>query len=76
MGNHDKDFKWKSDLDASAKYVNQISPAYYSFNIGQVHYVVMDNINCDAYDGTESRNYIKAINNEQLEWLQRFSLCE
>lgn len=71
MGNHDNDFMTTSDYDAAVKYVDCIGPTFYSFNIGQVHYVVMDNIDCSAYDGTDSHNYVKKLSNEQLNWLAK-----
>ena len=71
MGNHDNDFMTTSDYDAAVKYVDCIGPTFYSFNIGQVHYVVMDNIDCSAYDGTDSRNYVTKLSNEQLKWLAK-----
>ena len=71
MGNHDNDFMTTSDYDAAVKYVDCIGPTFYSFNIGQVHYVVMDNIDCSAYDGTDLRNYVKKLSNEQLKWLAK-----
>lgn len=71
MGNHDNDFQTRSDYDAAVKYVDQICPTYYSFNIGKVHYVVMDDIDCSSYDGTESCNYVKSLSAEQLDWLAK-----
>lgn len=71
MGNHDNDFQTRSDYDAAVKYVNQICPTYYSFNIGKVHYVVMDDIDCSSYDGSTSRNYVKSLSAEQLDWLAK-----
>lgn len=71
MGNHDNDFMTTSDYDAAVKYVDCIGPTFYSFNIGQVHYVVMDNIDCSAYDGTDPHNYVKKLSNEQLKWLAK-----
>ncbi|MEA4903704.1 MAG: calcineurin-like phosphoesterase family protein [Petrimonas sp.] len=69
MGNHDNDYLGTSDFSAEIKYRDHIAPTYYSFNIGKVHYVVIDNIDCGNYDGTTSRNYEKSISNEQLNWL-------
>ena len=71
MGNHDNDFQTRSDYDAAVKYVDQICPTYYSFNIGKVHYVVMDDIDCSSYDGSTSRNYVRSLSAEQLDWLAK-----
>lgn len=71
MGNHDNDFQTRSDYDAAVKYVDQICPTYYSFNIGKVHYVVMDDIDCSSYNGSTSRNYVTSLSAEQLDWLAK-----
>lgn len=71
MGNHDNDFMTTSDYTAAVKYVANIAPTYYSFNIGKVHYVVLDDIDCSNYDGTNSRNYSKHVSQEQLNWLAK-----
>lgn len=71
MGNHDNDFKARNDFDAATQYVNNIAPTYYSFNIGKIHFVVLDDIDCSSYDGTESRNYRKSVSTEQLNWLRK-----
>lgn len=71
MGNHDNDYKTTSDFAAAAQYVRNIAPTYYSFNIGNVHYIVLDDINCDTYDGTNTRIYTKTLSSEQLRWLAK-----
>lgn len=71
IGNHDNDYLTKSDFDAEFKYTEEIAPTFYSFNIGKVHYVILDDIDCSAYDGTTSRNYTKKISQEQLDWLKK-----
>ena len=69
IGNHDNDYLATNNVAAKMMYRTTISPNYYSFNIGQVHFVVLDNIDCSTYDGTTSRNYVQQVVNEQLTWL-------
>lgn len=69
IGNHDNDYLGTSDFSAEIKYRDNIGPTYYSFNIGKVHYVIMDNIDASDYDGTTSRKYKKTITEEQFKWL-------
>lgn len=51
--------------------MDYIAPTYYSFNIGKVYYVVLDDIDCSNYDGTTSRDYEKRVSAEQLSWLSK-----
>lgn len=71
MGNHDNDFAAHSDWEAEKLYCNMVSPSYYSFNLGQIHYVVLDDIDCDGYDGTTARKYKERVLSEQLGWLRK-----
>lgn len=71
MGNHDNDYKAFSDWEASSKYANEIAPTYYSFNIGKIHFVVLDNIDCSDFDGTTARKYKGHVTAEQLNWLRK-----
>ena len=71
IGNHDFDYKATSDFAAGSPYRNYITPMYYSFNIGKIHFVVLDDIDCSDYDGTTSRNYHERISDEQLKWLAK-----
>lgn len=71
MGNHDNEYTATSDFAAEEPYRRILAPTYYSFNIGQVHYVALDDIDCSNYDGTTSRNYAKSITKLQLDWLRK-----
>lgn len=71
MGNHDNDMKAFNDFDAEKQYRANIAPCFYSFNIGKIHYVVLDDIDCSTYDGTDSRNYVKSVSTDQLSWLAK-----
>ena len=71
MGNHDNDIRCvgSSELwDALAveTYRRVIGPNYYSFNLGQFHFVVLDDI---VYTGVNTYNtYVEDV---QLAWLER-----
>ena len=70
MGNHDNDMNAVGNWNAKIPYVDNVSPDYYSFNIGKVHYVVLDDIDCSAYKGGD-RNYVKNLPQEQIDWLKK-----
>ena len=46
IGNHDHSMYYPGDVETVAEYKQKVAPTYYSFNIGKVHYVVLDNIEC------------------------------
>ncbi|MEN8248383.1 MAG: calcineurin-like phosphoesterase family protein [Bacteroidota bacterium] len=75
MGNHDNDPYYADDWLAEQAYKDIVGPLYYSFNLGNVHYVVLDNIqyiNSGASQGIiGARNYNEYITADQLTWLQK-----
>ena len=46
IGNHDHDMNAVGDWDTVIKYKKSICPNYYSFNVGDVHYISIDDILC------------------------------
>ena len=48
MGNHDNDPYVQGDAPGQLPYCKTLGPNYYSFNLGQVHYVVLDDIDKDS----------------------------
>ena len=84
MGNHDNDGATPADADtdfnATEKYRKAFGPTYYSFNIGGIHYVMLDNV---VYHNEKSpsmkkfkgiygaRNYDRYVSDEQMEWLKK-----
>ena len=75
MGNHDNDPYQVGDFDAEAAFKSKIGPSYYSFNLGQIHYVVLDDISYINSGGSQGvvgdRNYTGSITSEQLSWLSK-----
>ncbi len=70
IGNHDHDpNSIASNFDATNPFVINVAPAWYSFNIGKVHFIVMDNIDCSPYDGVKDRPYTQGMYGDQHEWL-------
>ena len=67
LGNHDMDYRKGGDETSDDTFQQVYGPTYYSFNRGQVHYVVMDNV---RYLGKD-RDYDGFIQQHQLDWLQK-----
>ncbi len=71
IGNHDHDPKSiASNFDATTPFQMNIAPAWYSFNIGKIHFIVLDNIDCSAYDGVKDRPYSETVYGGQKSWIQ------
>lgn len=83
MGNHDHDMRtsvdgtaagWDAvDWDTANAFRRVLGPNYYSFNIGMVHYIVLDNIYCKNTTGGKSgdRKYAETVCSDDLEWLRK-----
>lgn len=75
MGNHDNIPDVAGDWASQLYYREVLCPNYYSFNLGDVHYVVLDDIeyinNGGAPGVMGSRNYNAHITPDQIEWLKK-----
>ncbi len=67
LGNHDMDYNKGDDTMSDDTFKKAYGPSYYSFNRGQVHYVVLDDV---LYLGSD-RNYKGSIVQQQLDWLKK-----
>lgn len=71
-GNHDMDFDAPGDENSLDTYRRDFGAPYYSYNVGNVHFVALDNI---VYNGADDEGgnggYSEAISEEQLEWLAK-----
>ena len=70
IGNHDMEQENLYDTRlATPYYENYLGPVWYSFNIGKVHYVMLNTITAD-YKAPNTRNYWYGLTHEQFEWLK------
>ena len=67
LGNHDMDLNNGGDENSDITFRQNYGPTYYSFNRGQAHYVVMDNV---RYLGKD-KEYDGFIQQNQLDWLKK-----
>ncbi len=70
IGNHDHEMMAAGDFNTVTQFKHNVAPTFYSFNIGKVHYVVIDDIEC-TNPGTGDRTYNEKIVNDQLLWLRK-----
>lgn len=67
IGNHDMELDARTDEASARTFKKEFGPTYYSFNRGEVHYVVLDDV---FFVGT-AKKYIGYISEQQLAWLEK-----
>ena len=68
VGNHDHRSDIGDDVQALLYYNEHLGPEYYSFNIGKVHVVVLDNLD---FNHPDVGSYYEKLNDEEIEWLKK-----
>ena len=66
-GNHDLNFDVPGDRHSLETYKRVFGPPYYSFDYGDAHFVVLDNV---EYYGEEEGGYRGYLSDTQLQWLR------
>ncbi|MDR0507488.1 MAG: calcineurin-like phosphoesterase family protein [Dysgonamonadaceae bacterium] len=66
-GNHDMDVNGRSNHNSKKTFKKTFGPAYYSFNRGKVHYIVLD----DVFFTAKGYSSIGYIDENQLCWLEQ-----
>mgnify|MGYP001573977459 CR=1 FL=1 len=64
LGNHDLELLAQTDEAAAATFMQRVGPTYYSFDRGEVHYVVLDDV--FWYGG----GYLGYVEQKQIDWLK------
>lgn len=76
IGNHDYDpYVSSNDWLGALPFRKVLGPTYYSMNIGNVHYVILDNMEWQNDGGSlgiiGQRNYKGVLSQDQLDWLAK-----
>ena len=79
IGNHDHSMYYMGDFDTVKDFKDNIGPTYYSFNVGKVHYVVLDDVECTNKTATTdekgnacyTREYNGRVVADELAWLKK-----
>jgi len=67
IGNHDHLIAVSDDAGSAANYCAQFGPTYYAFDLGDSHFIVLDDI---VYHG--EKKYEEAVDERQLAWLGEY----
>lgn len=82
MGNHDNNYREAGDFLMENAYREAICPTYYSYNLGSVHFVVLDDIDykntpasVDDASGNITKDYrsqyLVDFTKNQIDWLKK-----
>ena len=75
IGNHDNNPYSQGDWLSALDYKNIVGPNYYSFNLGNIHYIVLDDVEYINSGGAQgvigARNYNGVVVPDQIEWLKK-----
>lgn len=74
-GNHDNDPYVADDWGAQQPFMKNVGPIYYSFNLGKIHYIVLDDIQYNnvgaSYGVIGTRSYVNAVTADQMNWIAK-----
>lgn len=73
IGNHDHDMNATGDWDTVQRYHQDMCPSFFSFNIGKVHYIAIDDIQCTNNPASTTdgggRKYNDYVVDDVMNWL-------
>lgn len=72
VGNHDNDMYKTDDWSCMEEYREYFGPTYYSFNIGKIHYISLDDVYThNSGTGADGRAYDFRLTDEEVAWLRK-----
>lgn len=75
IGNHDHSCSIAGDFGSAGPFRQIVAPTNYSFNIGKVHYIVLDDIIADntgnPSDQSAGRNHKSSLADDNLAWMKK-----
>lgn len=71
MGNHDNEPYSTTDFTAESVFKQVIGPSWWSVNIGDIHYVILDNIVYGVEENEKGDTYFEAVTQQQRDWIRR-----
>ena len=70
IGNHDNDTSAEDDEQGRRIFEEHFGPCNYSFNLGRIHYVVVDNLIMKKGSSGLLNDYSEGLTDDVWEWLQ------
>ncbi len=69
LGNHDMNYDAADDRHSDETFERVYGPPYYSFDVGKVHFVVLDNVAWIAKTADKDAHYVSGLGDRQMQWL-------
>lgn len=74
IGNHDHDMNAIGDWDTVQRYHEDMCPSFFSFNVGKVHYIAIDDIQCTNSPASTTdgggRKYNDFVVEDVMSWIK------
>ena len=70
LGNHDNDYTASSDAEGARVFEEKLCPANYSFNLGNIHYIVLDNLIMGVEGGVLDKTYSQGLRDDIMRWME------
>lgn len=70
IGNHDLNLDAKNDQDSDETFERHYGPAYYSFDHGPAHFMVLDDVMWHVEDGKKRGHYHGGLGKQQMQFIK------